>query len=125
MSSTWWRFPPLNPDSTFFIEKWKKIADGEHLFGLPVTRYADLIVTKKELELLENLYVLHDNVIQSLKSYKRMKWKELIDRLPEIIQEIDMLQNKCKQIPRKLANWEAYRETQKSLQEIQEVLMAI
>eukprot|EP00960_Hanusia_phi_P046745 758011-Hanusia_phi.AAC.1 len=106
-------------------EKWKKLADGEHLFGMPVTRYADLTVTKKELELLENLYILHDNVIQSLKNYKKMKWKELIDRLPEIIQEIESLQMKCKQIPRKLAQWEAYLEVENVLLEFKQFIPVI
>ena len=39
--------------------KWSTYADGEELFGLPVTKYPELVQSKKELELLDRLYSLY------------------------------------------------------------------
>ena len=43
--------------------KWNTYADGEDLFGLPVTEYPELVKSKKELELLDRLYSLYLTVL--------------------------------------------------------------
>lgn len=43
--------------------KWTTYADGEDLFGLPVTEYPELVKSKKELELLDRLYSLYLTVL--------------------------------------------------------------
>ena len=62
---------------TQFDELWRKYqtySSGEKLFGLPVTEYQQLDKIRKELNLLQKLYGLYNNVMDSVDSYYDILW---------------------------------------------------
>ena len=63
-----------------FEELWRKhqtYSGGEELFGLPVTDYPDLTRIRKELNLLQKLYGLYNNVMDSVDGYYDILWVEV------------------------------------------------
>lgn len=61
---------------------------GEELFGLPVTANPQLLVIKKELNLLQKLYGLYNNVIETVNGYYDILWAEVdIEKINNDLQE--------------------------------------
>ena len=52
-------------------------AGGEELFGLPVTEYPELLTIKKELNLLQKLYGLYNDVIDTVNGYYDILWVDV------------------------------------------------
>lgn len=50
---------------------------GEELFGLPVTEYPELLVIRKELNLLQKLYGLYNDVIDRVNGYYDILWLDV------------------------------------------------
>jgi dynein heavy chain len=50
---------------------------GEELFGLSVTAYPELLQIKKELNLLQKLYGLYNDVIDTVNSYYDVLWSDV------------------------------------------------
>lgn len=78
-----------------FDELWAKFltySGGEQLFGLPVTEYPDLQRIKREFTLLQKLYSLYNNVIDSVDGYYDIPWVEV--DIEKINQELMDFQNK-------------------------------
>jgi hypothetical protein len=46
---------------------------GEDLFALPQTQYPELVKTKKEVQLLDQLYSLYVEVINSFENFKKVR----------------------------------------------------
>ena len=66
------------------------------------------MLTKNELQLLTRLYDLYVVVIDTVNSWKEMIWSEAIEKMDEMKDQIDNFGNQCKNLPRKLKDWEAY-----------------
>ena len=47
------------------------------MFGLPVTEYPELLVIKKELNLLQKLYGLYNDVIDTVNGYYDILWVDV------------------------------------------------
>jgi dynein heavy chain len=80
---------------TRFDELWRKYqiyTDGEELFGLPVTKYEDLVRIKKEFNLLQKLYGLYNHVMDSIDGYFDILWTEV--DIEKINNELLDFQNK-------------------------------
>ena len=78
-----------------FDDLWNKyqiFSDGEKLFGLPVTDYTELHRIKKELNLLQKLYQLYNQVMDSVDGYNDILWQEV--DIDKINNEILDFQNK-------------------------------
>ena len=85
----------VNIFQTQFDELWRKYqiySDGEELFGLPVTDYAELSRIKKEFNLLQKLYSLFNAVMDSVDGYYEILWAEV--DIEKINQELLDFQNK-------------------------------
>lgn len=65
--------------NTFDIlhKKYGTYTGGEHLFGLPVTDYPELLQIRKELNLLQKLYGLYNNVIDTVHGYYDILWVDI------------------------------------------------
>ncbi len=50
---------------------------GEDLFGMSVTDYPELQQIKKEVALMQKLYSLYNDVIDSVKGYYEIPWSEV------------------------------------------------
>ena len=106
-----------------FDELYKKYVTyngGEELFGLTQTEYPDLMVVKKELNLLQKLYTLYNSVIKSVNGYYDIKWIEV--DIEFINNQLLDFSNKCRKLPKALKEWDAYLELQKKIDDFSESL---
>ena len=65
---------------------------GEELFGLPVTPYPELHEIKRQLNLLQKLYGLYNNVIETVNGYYDIMWSEI--NIEKINDELNEFQNR-------------------------------
>ena len=78
-----------------FDDLWNKYqiyTDGERLFGLPVSEDPELVRIKKELNLLQKLYQLYNQVMDSVDGYYDILWQEV--DIEKINNELLDFQNK-------------------------------
>ncbi|XP_071819604.1 dynein axonemal heavy chain 5-like isoform X1 [Apostichopus japonicus] len=104
-----------------FDELWAKFltySGGEQLFGLPVTEYPDLQRIKREFTLLQKLYSLYNNVIDSVDGYYDIPWVEV--DIEKINQELMDFQNKCRKLPKALKEWQAFLDLKKKIDDFNE-----
>lgn len=59
------------------FRKYITYTGGEELFGLPVTQHPQLLDIKKQLALLQKLYGLYNNVIETVNGYYDILWSEI------------------------------------------------
>ena len=57
--------------------KYTTYTGGEELFGLQVTEYPELLQIKKELNLLQKLYSLYNDVIDTVNGYYDIMWTDV------------------------------------------------
>lgn len=79
---------------------------GEELFGLPVTPYPQLLEIKKQLNLLQKIYNLYNNVIDTVNSYQDTLWSEV--NIEKINNELLEFQNRSE------VKWLAFTEPSES-----------
>lgn len=63
-----------------FDALWRKYvtySGGEELFGLAVTEYPDLMKIRRELNLLQKLYGLYNDVIDTVNGYYDILWVDV------------------------------------------------
>jgi dynein heavy chain len=99
-----------------FDEKEKKMnanQRGEELFGLPVTEYPQMTQVKKDLSMLNKLYSLYNEVINTIDGYVEILWTEI--DFKAIRDEIEKFQNRCKKLPKDLKEWPAFKELDKKI----------
>ena len=68
------------------------VLGGEELFGLAVTEHPELLQIKKELNLLQKLYGLYNDVIDTVTGYYDIPWTEV--DIEKINVELQEFQNK-------------------------------
>lgn len=95
---------------------------GEELFGLPHQKYPELEQTKKELELLTQLYDLYGTVIDTVGKWKEMVWSEAVEKMDEMRDQVENFGNMCKKLPKQLKEWEAFKELKQEIDSFSEVL---
>ncbi len=61
--------------------KWDSYVEGEMLFGLPITKYPELEETQREIDLLDKLYGLYVNVVQTIKGYGNLVWADVVSNI--------------------------------------------
>lgn len=74
------------------MEKHEIFCNGEAIFGMNITEYPVLNARKKQLNLLQKLYSLYLQVMQSVDGYFKIPWKEVNTEI--IILELSDFQNK-------------------------------
>jgi dynein heavy chain len=106
---------------TNFDDLWAKYqtySDGEKLFGLTVNEYPDLLQIKRELNLLQKLYQLYNQVMDSVDGYYDILWQEVDTE--KINNELLDFQNKCRKLPKALKEWQAFNELKKRIDDFNE-----
>ncbi|XP_053918562.1 dynein axonemal heavy chain 8 isoform X2 [Cuculus canorus] len=93
-------------------------SSGEQLFGLPMTDYAVLHKVRKELDLLQKLYRLYDTVMKSINSYYKILWTDV--DIEKINTELLDFQNRCRRLPKKLQNWQAFLDLKQKIDDFRE-----
>ena len=108
-----------------FEIRWRKYelySGGEELFALKQTPYPELDKTKKELGLLTQLYGLYMDVIGTINSWKDIPWIEVLDKMDDMSSVTEQFEARCKKMPGKLRDWEAYIDLKKEIESFAIVL---
>ncbi|DBA03213.1 TPA: hypothetical protein N0F65_003933 [Lagenidium giganteum] len=95
---------------------------GEELFGMRPTEYPELVRTKKELTLLDQLYGLYMDVVSTMEEFKGILWTQVgsnIQRMSDCFTSFDA---RCKKMPKKLCEWEACHILRKDINEFLEMI---
>ncbi|XP_051466218.1 dynein axonemal heavy chain 5 [Apus apus] len=100
------------------FRKYVTYTGGEDLFGLPVTQYPQLLEIKKQLKLLQKLYDLYNNVIDTISGYYDLLWSEL--DTGKINSELLEFQNRCCKLPRGVKEWQAFFDLKKIIEDFSE-----
>ncbi|XP_066479011.1 dynein axonemal heavy chain 5 [Tiliqua scincoides] len=98
--------------------KYVTYTGGEELFGLHVTQYPQLLEIKKQLNLLQKLYSLYNNVIDTVNGYYDILWSEV--NIEKINNELLEFQNRCRKLPRALKEWQAFLDLKKTIDDFSE-----
>ncbi|XP_078400904.1 dynein axonemal heavy chain 5-like [Cetorhinus maximus] len=91
---------------------------GEELFGLSVTQCPQLLEIKKELNLLQKLFSLYNNVINTVNGYFDILWSEV--NIEKINNELLDFQNRYRKLPRGLKEWPAYLDLKQTIDDFSE-----
>ena len=100
--------------------KYITYSGGEELFGLPVTQYDELHQIKKELNLLQKLYSLYNNVIDSVAKWYEILWVDV--DIESINNDLQEYLNKCRRLPKALKEYEAFNELSKKLEDFTQMI---
>ncbi|XP_028835842.1 dynein heavy chain 5, axonemal isoform X2 [Denticeps clupeoides] len=98
--------------------KYITYTSGEELFGLPVTQHPQLLEIRKQLSLLQKLYGLYNNVIDTVNSYYDIMWADI--HIEKINNELSDFQTRCRKLPRALKEWQAFLDLKKTIDEFDE-----
>lgn len=104
-----------------FDELWRKFetySGGEDLFGLSQTNYDDLQRIKKELNLLQKLYGLYNQVIDTINSYYDIPWVDV--NIEKINSDLVDFQNRCRKLPKGLKEYQAFNDLKKTIDDFNE-----
>jgi dynein heavy chain len=89
--------------------KMESYAGGEELFALPITDYADLLQTEKELKLADQLFALYVDVLGTLNDWKSVLWVDVAKNIGEMNEKIEAFSIRCKKMPARLREYTAYK----------------
>ena len=71
------------------FRKYQTYTAGEVMFGLAVTEYPQLFEVGKELSLLQKLYGLYNDVVDTVSSYYDVLWQDVsVDKITNELQEL-------------------------------------
>ena len=105
-----------------FDALWRKhnsYSIGEDLFGLPHSEQPELNKIKKELNLLQRLYKLYNDVIDSVNGYHSIPWQDV--NIEEINNELMEFQNRCRKLPKALKEWPAFHALKKTIDDFNDI----
>ncbi|XP_055955514.1 dynein axonemal heavy chain 5 isoform X2 [Patella vulgata] len=108
-----------NQFDTLF-RKYQTYSGGEELFGLQVTEYPKLHQIRKELNLLQKLYGLYNDVIDTVHGYYDILWQEV--NIDKITQELQDFQTRCRKLPKALKDWPAFDDLKKTIDDFNEMV---
>ena len=101
---------------------WNKHAGytvGEELFGLEHIEQPGLNHIKKELNLLQRLYKLYNDVIDSVNGYYKILWIHI--DVEDINNQLMDFGNRCRKLPKALKEWPAFHALKKTIDDFNEV----
>uniref|UniRef100_A0A3Q2U2R5 Dynein axonemal heavy chain 5 n=1 Tax=Fundulus heteroclitus TaxID=8078 RepID=A0A3Q2U2R5_FUNHE len=100
------------------FRKYITYTGGEELFGLPVTQRPQLLEIRKQLVLLQKLYGLYNNVIETVNGYYDILWADI--NIERINNELLDFQTRCRKLPRALKEWQAFLDLKKTIDDFSE-----
>uniref|UniRef100_A0A1I8HIQ5 DHC_N1 domain-containing protein n=2 Tax=Macrostomum lignano TaxID=282301 RepID=A0A1I8HIQ5_9PLAT len=106
-----------------FNDLWRKYetyTGGEELFGLPESDYPELQRIRKDLSLLQKLYGLYNQVLDTLSSWKDITWSEV--NIENIRRQLEAFHDRCHHLPKALRTWQAYVDLSKIIDDFGEVI---
>lgn len=73
----YWHSSPFKNRFDNLFRKYITYTGGEELFGLSVTQHPQLLEIRKQLTLLQKLYGLYNNVIETVNGYYDILWADI------------------------------------------------
>jgi dynein heavy chain, axonemal len=98
---------------------------GEELFGLAHTTYPDLQATVKQMGLADQLYGLYTDVLAKMEQYRVLHWNEVSLNIEEMLETINSFDARCRRMPKRLTEWEAYQILRKQISDFQDMVPII
>ncbi|KAF4132123.1 Dynein heavy chain C-terminal domain [Phytophthora infestans] len=95
---------------------------GAELFGMRPTEYPEIVRTRKEMALLDQLYGLYMDVEKTMDEFRGISWAQVganVERMNDCFAGYDQ---RCKKMPKNLCEWEAYGILRKVITEFLEML---
>eukprot|EP00466_Bigelowiella_natans_P018588 jgi/Bigna1/50235/estExt_Genewise1.C_710023 len=102
--------------------KMKLYGEGERLFGLPRKSYPTLGVAEGQLKLLDKLYGLYNDVLNTIDTYSDLFWGEVVANIEEMTATVEGFEKRCKSMPKKLRGWQAYVDLKQKLEDFNQIL---
>jgi len=102
--------------------KYKLYTEGEDLFALTRTKYPELMHTLKEVKLLDQLFGLYTDVLETFDEWKQIPWTEVTLQMEEMTDKMDNFALRCKKMPGKLKKYEAFTNLNQQIEDFQTVL---
>lgn len=81
--------------------------------------FSELNKIKKELNLLQRLYKLYNDVIDSVNNYHNIPWAEV--NIEDINNELLEFQNRCRKLPKALKEWPAFHALKKTIDDFNDI----
>uniref|UniRef100_A0A8C8DVN9 Dynein, axonemal, heavy chain 5 n=1 Tax=Oryzias sinensis TaxID=183150 RepID=A0A8C8DVN9_9TELE len=98
--------------------KYTTYCDGAKLFGITVTQHPQLMKIRTELTLLQKLYGLYNNVIETVNGYYDILWTNI--NIEKINNELLDFQTRCRKLPQALKEWQAFLDLKRTIDEFSE-----
>ena len=98
---------------------------GEELFALRPTRFTEVLKTRKEINLIDQLFSLYVDVQGSIKSWSTYLWSDLTDKVTGMSDVTNSYDGRLKKLPKKLREWPAYDEVVAKIGELQIIVPLI
>ena len=92
---------------------------GEELFALRPTRFNEVIKTRKDITLVDQLYGLYVDVQASIKGWSVLMWSEVADQVAAMTELANSYEARVKKLPKKLRDWPAYAEVSGKITDLQ------
>lgn len=102
--------------------KMKLYGEGEKLFGLPAKAYPGLVKIDGQLKLLDKLYGLYNDVLNTIEDYNDLSWNDVVKNIDEMTIQVEGFDKRCKGMPKKLRGWDAYTDLKKTLEDFNQIL---
>lgn len=83
---------------------------GEELFALRPTRFNEILKTRKDVVLIDQLYSLYVDVLANIKTWSGVLWSDIPDQVQAMMDTTNSLEARGKKLPKKLREWPAYDE---------------
>jgi dynein heavy chain len=115
------------------VEKLKKFKDelmlrerkmemnrgGEELFALRPTPFHEVTKTRKEINLIDQLYSLWADVDSSFTGWSAILWSEMAEQVSVMSETVNGYDSRCKRLPKKLREWPAFNEISSKIMDLQ------
>jgi len=81
---------------------------GEELFALRPTRFTEVVKTRKDIVLMDQLYSIYVDLFNNLKQWSNIMWTDVADQVATIFDVVNSCDARIKKLPKKLREWSAY-----------------
>jgi dynein heavy chain len=92
---------------------------GEELFALRPTRFAEVVKTRKDITLIDQLYSVYSDVHASVKLWSALLWNDVAPQVATISEVVAGYDARCKKLPKKLREWQAFDVVTAKISELQ------
>lgn len=99
-------------------KRYETFHGGEILFGVPVTEYPQLERIRRDLLLLQRLYILYNKVLDTVSNYFNIAWPDV--NIEKINQELADFQKDCRRLPTGLRSFPAFHTLKKTIDDFSE-----